>query len=70
MLRLLYAGMLNVQCWKQEMADEAEGQNVLIVTHGDGVNASVSRLRPWAVVYPVLHTGFTIARRDRTEGVR
>lgn len=49
----------------QEAADQANGQNVLIVTHGDAVNASVSRLWPWAIVHPVLHTGFTVAARER-----
>jgi broad specificity phosphatase PhoE len=53
----------------QEIADEAKGDNVLIVTHWDGVNASVARLQPWAIVYPVKHTGFTVSYRDRQEGV-
>ena len=52
----------------QTLADEADGANTLIVTHGDGVNASVTRLIPWALVYPVLHTGFTVAYRDQAEG--
>lgn len=51
----------------QDIADEAKG-NVLIVTHGDAVNSSVSRLRPWAIVHPVHHTGFTAAYRDEKEG--
>ncbi|KAK9840748.1 hypothetical protein WJX81_002154 [Elliptochloris bilobata] len=50
----------------QDIADEAQG-NVLIVTHGDAVNSSVSRLRPWAIVHPVHHTGFTAAYRDEKE---
>lgn len=41
---------------------------MLIVTHGDAVNSSVSRLRPWAIVHPVHHTGFTAAYRDEKEG--
>eukprot|EP00884_Botryococcus_braunii_P010498 jgi/Botrbrau1/1944/Bobra.0005s0037.2 len=49
----------------EDIADAVEGDNVLIVTHGDGVNASVSRLFPWAIVYPVYHTGFTVASRRR-----
>lgn len=53
----------------QDIADQAEGDNVLVVTHGDAVNSSVSRLMPWSVVYPVLHTGFTIAYRDQDEGM-
>ena len=51
----------------QAIADEAKG-NVLIVTHGDAVNSSVSRLRPWAIVHPVHHTGFTAAYRDEKDG--
>lgn len=50
------------------IADEVEGENVLIVTHGDGVNASVTRIWPWAIAHPVLHTGFTVAVREREEG--
>ena len=38
------------------------------MTHGDAVNSSVSRLRPWAIVHPVHHTGFTAAYRDEKEG--
>lgn len=49
----------------QDIADEANGDNVLIVTHGDAVNSSVTRLMPWTIVYPVLHTGFTVAYRDQ-----
>lgn len=49
----------------QDIADEVDGENVLIVTHGDAVNSSVTRLMPWTIVYPVLHTGFTVAYRDR-----
>lgn len=52
----------------QDIADEAEGDNVLIVTHGDAVNSSVSRIMPWTIVYPVLHTGFTVAYRDQHQG--
>ncbi len=52
----------------QDIADEVDGENVLIVTHGDAVNSSVSRLMPWTIVYPVLHTGFTIAYRDQHQG--
>lgn len=51
----------------QDIADEAQG-NVLIVTHGDAVNSSVTRLRPWAIVHPVHHTGFTAAYREEKEG--
>lgn len=51
------------------IADEAEGENVLIVTHGDGVNASVTRIWPWAIAHPVLHTGFTVAMREREDGM-
>lgn len=50
------------------IADEVEGDNVLIVTHGDGVNASVTRIWPWAIAHPVLHTGFTVAMREREDG--
>ncbi|DBA67607.1 hypothetical protein WJX79_004788 [Trebouxia sp. C0005] len=49
----------------QDIADEVDGENVLIVTHGDAVNSSVTRLMPWTIVYPVLHTGFTVAYRDQ-----
>ena len=52
----------------QAIADEAQGENVLIVTHGDGVNASVTRIWPWAIAHPVLHTGFTVAMREREDG--
>lgn len=54
----------------QAIADEAKGENVLIVTHGDGVNASVTRIWPWAIAHPVLHTGYTVAMREREEGVQ
>lgn len=47
-----------------DIADKVDGENVLVVTHGDGVNASVTRLWPWAISHPVLHTGFTVAARD------
>ena len=53
----------------QDIADQAEGDNVLVVTHGDAVNSSVSRLMPWSIVYPVLHTGFTVAYRDQDQGM-
>ena len=43
---------------------------MLIVTHGDAVNSSVTRLRPWAIVHPVHHTGFTAAYRDEKAGAR
>lgn len=52
----------------QEIADEAKGDNVLVVTHGDAVNSSVTRMMPWAVVYPVYHTGFTVAFRPERDG--
>ncbi|KAL3132345.1 hypothetical protein ABBQ32_008922 [Trebouxia sp. C0010 RCD-2024] len=51
----------------QAIADEAQGENVLIVTHGDGVNASVTRIWPWAIAHPVLHTGFTVAVREKED---
>ncbi|DBA67670.1 TPA: hypothetical protein ACH3X2_001262 [Trebouxia sp. C0005] len=51
----------------QAIAEEANGDNVLIVTHGDGVNASVTRIWPWALSHPVLHTGFTVAARDKEQ---
>ena len=54
----------------QDIADKADGDNVLIVTHGDAVNSSVSRIMPWAIVYPVLHTGFTVAYRDQHQGMK
>ena len=53
----------------QHFANEAKGENVLIVTHMDAVNASVSRYKPWALVYPVKHTGFTVSYREQYEGV-
>lgn len=53
----------------QDIADQVDGDNVLVVTHGDAVNSSVSRLMPWTIVYPVLHTGFTVAYRDQDQGV-
>ena len=58
---------MRICCSGQDIADEAKG-NVLVVTHGDAVNSSVSRLRPWAIVHPVHHTGFTAAYRDEKEG--
>lgn len=62
--------LLNLDlCGMQDIADQAEGDNVLVVTHGDAVNSSVSRLMPWSIVYPVLHTGFTVAYRDQHEGM-
>ena len=53
----------------QDIADEVDGENVLIVTHGDAVNSSGTRLMPWTIVYPVLHTGFTVAYRDQHQGM-
>ena len=52
----------------QDIADQVDGDNVLVVTHGDAVNSSVSRLMPWTLVYPVLHTGFTVAYREQDQG--
>lgn len=51
----------------QELAEEAGGENLLVVTHWDGISASVTRLLPWALVYPVLHTGWTAAYREQFE---
>ena len=53
---------------EQEFTDEAEGENVLIVSHMDAVNASVTRYKPWALVYPVQHTGFTASYREKYDG--
>ena len=50
------------------MADAADGENVLVVSHMDAVSASVSRYMPWAVVYPVKHTGFTVSYREKYAG--
>lgn len=57
-------------CFKmwQELADDANGENLLVVSHMDGVSASVTRFMPWAVVYPVKHTGFTVSYREKYEG--
>ena len=54
----------------QEFTDDADGQNVLIVSHMDCVNASVTRYKPWALVYPVQHTGFTASYREKYDGAR
>jgi len=69
--QLLKMSVMVCKCWNwiQAIAEEANGDNVLIVTHGDGVNASVTRIWPWALSHPVLHTGFTIAARDKEEGM-
>lgn len=40
-----------------------------MVSHMDAVSASVSRFMPWAVVYPVRHTGYTVSYREKYEGV-
>lgn len=34
----------------------------------DAVNASVSRYKPWALVYPVKHTGYTVSYREKYDG--
>lgn len=52
----------------QEIADNAGDGSVLVVTHGDGVNSSISKLIPWALVYPVLHVGFTVTFREKCPG--
>ena len=52
----------------QEFADAADGENVLVVSHMDGVSASVSRYMPWALLYPVKHTGFTVSYREKYAG--
>jgi hypothetical protein len=52
----------------QEFTDDANGENVLIVSHMDAVNASVTRYKPWALVYPVQHTGFTASYREKYDG--
>ena len=43
---------------------------MLIVSHMDAVNASVTRYKPWALVYPVQHTGFTASYREKYDGAR
>jgi len=55
---------------RQEFTDTADGENVLIVSHMDAVNASVTRYKPWALVYPVQHTGFTASYREKYDGKR
>ena len=57
-------------CGWQEFTDRADGENVLIVSHMDAVNASVTRYKPWALVYPVQHTGFTASYREKYDGER
>ena len=52
----------------QEFTEAADGENVLVVTHMDAVNASVSRYKPWALVYPVKHTGYTVSYREKYDG--
>ena len=52
----------------QEIADEADGEDVLVVAHWDAVSGSIARLRPWAIADHVIHTGYTVQWRERQEG--
>jgi hypothetical protein len=56
-------------CSVQKIADEVDGDNVLVVSHWDAVSGSIARLRPWAISDHVIHTGFTVAYRERLPGV-
>ena len=52
----------------QDMADAANGENILVVSHWDAVSGSVARLRPWTISDHVVHTGFTVAWREQLPG--
>ena len=52
----------------QEIADEADGEDILVVAHWDAVSGSIARLRPWAIADHVIHTGYTVQWRERQEG--
>lgn len=52
----------------QQFADEADGENILVVSHWDAVSGSVARLRPWTISDRVAHTAFTVAYREKKPG--
>jgi hypothetical protein len=52
----------------QKLADEADGESILVVSHWDAVSGSVARLRPWTISDHVVHTAFTVAWRERLPG--
>ncbi|CAK0786004.1 hypothetical protein CVIRNUC_009217 [Coccomyxa viridis] len=51
----------------KEIADEADGEDILVVAHWDAVSGSIARLRPWAIADHVIHTGYTVQWRERQE---
>ena len=52
----------------QQFADDAGGENILVVSHWDAVSGSVARLRPWTISDHVAHTAFTVAYREKKPG--
>ena len=52
----------------QQFADDADGENILVVSHWDAVSGSVARLRPWTISDHVAHTAFTVAYREKKPG--
>lgn len=49
----------------QRAADRHLGKNILVVTHGEAVGKSVTRLLPYVSVYSVDHCGYTVAWRPQ-----
>lgn len=50
----------------ENVCDQFFGSNVLVVSHGEAVRASVNRLSPDSTVYETKHTSFTTASRNIT----
>ncbi|KAK9815105.1 hypothetical protein WJX73_007686 [Symbiochloris irregularis] len=49
----------------QRAADRHAGKNLAVVTHGEAVGKSVTRLLPYVSVYQVDHCGYTVAQRQQ-----
>lgn len=59
----------------QSIADKFSGENVLCISHGEGVGVSVMKLLPGVVVYGVRYCAYTQAQRtihshSRLDGLR
>ena len=50
----------------QNVCDQFFGSNILVVSHGEAVRASVNRLSPDSTVYETKHTSYTVANRNIT----
>ena len=50
-----------------QAAADAHAGCVLVITHGEAVRRSVTRLVPWAMVYEVQHAGYIVSTRQQDE---